>query len=52
MTDKQIKILQNNGYEIINSLNYIRKRDNDYPLCFINYNNRHNKFELNILNIY
>ena len=49
MSDEQIKLLLKNGYEVFQSINYIRNKNNDYPIAFIEYDKSCNKFILNLL---
>ena len=49
MSDKQIKILKENDYEVYESINYIRYKKNDYPIVYIDYDKDKELFSLNIL---
>lgn len=49
MTNKQINILKSYGYEVIPSINYLRYKNSDYPIAYIEYNNKINRFTLSLL---
>ena len=49
MSDKQIKILKENDYEVYETINYIRYKKNDYPTVYIDYDKDKELFSLNIL---
>lgn len=51
MSEEQIKILSKNGYEVLPSINYIRNKNNDYPIACIEYDIINKKFILNLLKI-
>lgn len=48
MNEKQIKLLKDNGYEVLPEFGFIHKTTDNIPVAFVTYDNKSNQFGLGV----